>query len=228
VDTGVYRVVNTVTDTTYIGSAVNIQRRLEDHRARLNRGKHANRHLQRSWDKHGEAAFVFESLVECSVETRKDREQRFIDAYIDHGMKIYNQRPSGPGSVEWLGRTHTDESKAKISAANKGRVRSEEDCSRSRATALAMMADPERKARNTKRLRMNWHDPEIRAKMVAGMRGVLRSDETKKRMSVAKSGRVLSEETRRRIGVAHKGWVPSATTRERMRLGQIRRHIVNN
>ena len=37
----------------YAGSAVNIRQRWQDHRERLARGTHRNRHLKRAWVKHG-------------------------------------------------------------------------------------------------------------------------------------------------------------------------------
>ena len=87
---GVYRILNTVSDTAYIGSAVCVTTRLYEHRRTLKNGKHENMHLQRAWNKYGECVFVFEPLLECSLESRRDREQRFIDAYLEHGLSVYN------------------------------------------------------------------------------------------------------------------------------------------
>jgi group I intron endonuclease len=119
--TGVYRITNTVTDRVYIGSAVNVEKRLTHHQQRLSVGKHENGHLQRSWDKHGRGVFVFEPLVECSIETRKEREQRFIDAYVEHDLPLYNMRPS-LGSPEKFRFRHTEETKAKLRLAALGRT----------------------------------------------------------------------------------------------------------
>lgn len=121
--TGVYRITNTVTYRVYIGSAIDIDVRVYEHRRMLRNGKHDNQYLQRSWDKHRESVFIFEPLIECSIETRKDREQRFIDAYIEHGLSIYNMQPASRTGVNF-GYVPTIETRLKISVAHKGRRRS--------------------------------------------------------------------------------------------------------
>lgn len=42
---GIYLITNTVNGKQYIGSAVNILRRWDEHRCRLNEWSHANEHL---------------------------------------------------------------------------------------------------------------------------------------------------------------------------------------
>ena len=117
---GVYRITSTVTNRVYIGSAIDVYKRLLPHKALLQSGKHANTHLQRSWAKHGPGAFVFEPLVECSVETRKEREQRFIDAYIEHDLPLYNIRPSAE-SREGFRYQMTEESRKKMNVSQTGK-----------------------------------------------------------------------------------------------------------
>ncbi len=90
---GVYRIVNTVTNRTYIGSSTHMVNRLVRHKKELRQGHHFNDHLQRSWTKHGEASFIFEPLIVCAVDRMRVREQKFIDAYADHDMPLYNHGP---------------------------------------------------------------------------------------------------------------------------------------
>lgn len=52
-----------------------------DHFSTLRRGKHVNKRLQNSYNKHGEDAFVFEVLEECSVDVRFELEQLYLDIY---------------------------------------------------------------------------------------------------------------------------------------------------
>ena len=63
---GIYRILNTVNRKEYIGSSKDTDFRWRTHRAALRRGTHANIILQRSWNKYGEAAFVFEVLEEVA------------------------------------------------------------------------------------------------------------------------------------------------------------------
>ena len=116
---GIYKITNTVTGKFYIGSAVNIKRRWAIHRSRLDANKHGNRHLQNSWNKHGEDSFTFEVLECCEKERLIEREQ----FYIDNEKPAYNISPTAGNC---LGVKHTDETKRKISEAKKGKVRSDE------------------------------------------------------------------------------------------------------
>lgn len=60
---GLYRIVCTVTGSTYIGSSVRIPYRLRQHRSDLRLGKHDNPKLQNAWNKYGADAFVFEPFL---------------------------------------------------------------------------------------------------------------------------------------------------------------------
>ena len=59
---GIYRIVNTKNDKSYIGSSKNIIRRWYIHKSALKNNRHHSIYLQRSWNKHGEQSFKFEIL----------------------------------------------------------------------------------------------------------------------------------------------------------------------
>lgn len=61
---GIYKITHVTTGDAYIGSSRHIQKRWQDHRYLLERGKHHNRLLQRRWDECGAEAFTFEILEE--------------------------------------------------------------------------------------------------------------------------------------------------------------------
>lgn len=79
-NTGIYEIVNTINGKRYVGSAVTIRGRFNVHRMLLRRGRHHSPKLQRSWDKHGEASFVFRKLLVCSRENLVMYEQIAMDA----------------------------------------------------------------------------------------------------------------------------------------------------
>jgi len=84
---GIYRIVHTESNRTYIGSSKNIEVRLRRHRYDLNRGKHFNAYLKRSWNKYNPEAFVFEPLVKghkVSLETR-NKIRIALQAYRNNG-----------------------------------------------------------------------------------------------------------------------------------------------
>jgi len=199
--TGVYRITNTVTDRVYIGSAVDVDHRMHQHKSDLRGGEHVNAYLQRSWDKHGEALFVFEPLVECSIETRKEREQRFIDAYVEHGLPIYNMQASAE-SRESFGYRHSEVTKEKMS------VRQKLSWERG-GRAMSKACRDAAKIVNT---------------------GRRPSDETKKRMSRSKLGHVVSEQTREKMSLSAIRRGISTDTRQKMNeaLRSVRGHEVKS
>lgn len=114
---GIYAIRNTANGRVYVGSAVNLRRRLRIHRWHLDRGDHHSIKLQRAWRKHGFAAFAFE-IVEEVRETSAllEREQHYIDGMNAFG-RGYNMAPRAGSPM--LGVKHSDEAKRKISAAFK-------------------------------------------------------------------------------------------------------------
>lgn len=90
----IYRITNIVTNKVYIGSAVNFSKRKCSHLWYLRRNRHHNTHLQRSFVKYGEAAFVFaveENVVDDTYLLQ--REQACMDRYRANGVTLYNVCP---------------------------------------------------------------------------------------------------------------------------------------
>src|ERR1700677_1718481 len=80
IETGVYKITNTVTGKFYIGSTTEtFHQRWTHHKRKLKTGKHANRHLQASWKKYGSSVFLFEVVEECEIEVCRVREQHYLD-----------------------------------------------------------------------------------------------------------------------------------------------------
>lgn len=105
---GIYRIRNIVNGKSYIGSAVNINQRWNEHKSQLNRGIHHSRHLQRAWKKYGSESFVFEVIDYCITEVLIIKEQKAIDEL----ESSYNMcRVAG----STLGRGHSKETRKKIS-----------------------------------------------------------------------------------------------------------------
>lgn len=64
---GVYRIVNTISNKVYVGQAQDVNRRLCGHRSALRRGEHHNSHLQSAWNLYGESAFQFMLIKSCLI-----------------------------------------------------------------------------------------------------------------------------------------------------------------
>ncbi len=136
---GVYQIE--INGKRYIGSASkSFLQRWNIHLNDLRRNKHHSRYLQRSYNKYGEDAMVF-SILEfvSSPEECTPNEQKYIDL-------LHPEYNISPVAGSQLGFRHSQESltkmsaarkgkktgplskehRAKVSAANKGKVRSEE------------------------------------------------------------------------------------------------------
>jgi hypothetical protein len=105
---GIYKITHVPSGDTYVGSAVNIHRRWNQHRYRLLQGTHHNRNLQSLWSRDGEGAFQFSELERCETSDLLDREFHWFIAL----EPALNHIP--PGGSGMTGRKHTLESRAKM------------------------------------------------------------------------------------------------------------------
>ena len=133
---GVYEIRNLNNGKRYIGSAVNLNGRKRGHFYDLRHDRQRNRHLQNSYNKHGESAFVYKPLVILDKEFLILFEQRFLDiAKPEYNIAPNAQSQLGykhsqetrekisranTGNKSFLGHKHTDETKTKISLSLKG------------------------------------------------------------------------------------------------------------
>lgn len=103
---GIYEIVNTVNGKRYVGSSVDIDSRWQTHIRELRRGTHHAQHLQRSFNKHGEDAFVIRCITECEREELIPLEQAELDSGYD-----YNSSPTAGNT---LGLKFSDEARERV------------------------------------------------------------------------------------------------------------------
>src|SRR5215831_19133447 len=85
-NSGIYKILNSVTGKYYIGSATCIRKRWNVHLTHLRRGTHHSTHLQRAFNKYGEAAFSI-IVLECVDKGElQAREQEYLDK-----LKLFNR-----------------------------------------------------------------------------------------------------------------------------------------
>ena len=113
---GIYMIRNLVNNKVYIGQSIDIYERWNEHICALRGEYHANNHLQSSWNKYKECNFEFSIIEECD-ESELNNKEIFWIAENDSYYNGYNQTKGGGGI---RGFKHSDETKAKISVANKG------------------------------------------------------------------------------------------------------------
>lgn len=135
---GIYAIID-LDEQRYVGSSVNIERRIKVHFKGLQNKDHQNRFLQRAYNKYGRDYFRVEILEECSKEILLEREQ----FYMDQEHKYNLSKKAAAGGIKWtierklkhseklkgnkrlLGYKHSEETKKKISESLKGRPVSE-------------------------------------------------------------------------------------------------------
>lgn len=190
---GIYRIVNAVNGRVYVGSAINLKSRKEDHWKTLRANRHSNMFLQRAWNKYGESQFSF--VVIENVDDKSlllEREQFYLDQLsFEKGdpNRCYNIcRVAG----SLLGTKRTAEHRAKISAATKGRVIS-----------------PEHRAKQSAAMKGRVRTPEHQAKLADARRGKKMSAEFCRRNGDLKRGTKHSLETKAKMSEALKGRTPS-------------------
>jgi hypothetical protein len=112
----IYKINNILTSQFYIGSSIEIEKRIKRHFSDLKYGKHHSVKMQRSYDKYGYDNFKVEYLVICPEEYRKKFEQWFLDnnnCYYNIAQ-IVDKLPS-PSNRAW-----SQKSKDKLSISKMG------------------------------------------------------------------------------------------------------------
>lgn len=193
-NTGVYSITNSENGKRYIGSTLNLSRRKWEHFSHLRCRTHENRHLQSAFNLYGEDKFSFDVLERCPIPLLVEREQKFIDSFNreEHLYNIYEnvERPNHSletrllMSASHLGKRHSEESKRKISNANRGKPRP--------YTREIGLANRGRK-----------HSPEVCAKLSAMRIGRKHTEESKQKMRAIALERGMSAEHRKHISEAN-------------------------
>lgn len=201
----------------YVGSSLNINKRMQIHRTNLKRNKHHNKYFQNIFNKYGKGDIEWMVLEETKPELLKEREQFWVDAISPVcNSKFPVDRPTLGMKLP----PFTEEHKRKIAEAKMGsknpnykevkvRDRSKESKFQSaehrlkRSIAMKgrkfpdrpkrILTDEERKA-ISERVKAQWANADIRKKMVDGLTGRVFSDETKMKISEAAKKRYATQQ----------------------------------
>lgn len=83
---GIYFIKCLINNKTYIGSSINIEKRLKQHIKMLEKNNHSNQYLQNSYNKYGKNNFKLGIIDICKEESLSNREQY----YIDNNENLFN------------------------------------------------------------------------------------------------------------------------------------------
>jgi len=127
---GVYEIRNILNNNIYIGSSIDISKRWKEHIRDLNADRHCNSHFQRAWNKYGSHNFKFKILETC--EPIKDTILHIEQKYLDLDP-VYNICTKAGNT---LGFRYSEESKKKLSEANRKRIIKKSTIEKHRKNAL--------------------------------------------------------------------------------------------
>lgn len=198
---GIYAITNTVNGKKYIGSSIQLSKRLKAHWYLLSNGKHANAHLLSAWNTYKPEAFTFQILLVCEKSDLLFYEQRFID-YFDTFNSGYNLRPVAASNA---GVKKSPESIKRTADSNRGRVHSEEEKLKRAKSCTGLKRSAETLERMSIAQTGKKMSEAARAKMSARVytqaqrdhmrrikTGTVASPETKAKMSLAQQRRIAA------------------------------------
>lgn len=169
----IYQITNRVTGGFYVGSTIHLATRWRTHTRKLTKGVHHCPHLQASWAKHGAEAFDFRvvQVVEDPAQLLSE-EQKWLDLhhgapscynyakFVDSSARGIKFLPAHCAAISeglkrhyathgavFTGRTHSEETKRRMSEIKRGIPKSEAHKEKLRASRLGTAATEETKAK---------------------------------------------------------------------------------
>jgi group I intron endonuclease len=212
----IYMLQNKTTGMVYIGQSVNPEYRVRRHFWKQN----GCIKLRNAILKYGKESFESKVLYWCTNKPDANEVEQLLIELCDSMANGYNITPGGFGTGSgsdnlFYGKTHSPEVKAKIVAANVGRVISEEQKQRiretntkrgmSEATKEKLRARPKSEFCSQRVVESNkqrvWSE-ESRAKLALAQLGRKMPEESKLKIAQANSRRVWSEESRAKLAAS--------------------------
>jgi group I intron endonuclease len=94
---GIYYIENIKTHRRYYGSSFDIEKRLKQHKQDLEKGKHHNIQMQRTYNKYGNI-FCYITLEETNFNSREELLE-YEQTFLDKNINGYNMAPANGGNI---------------------------------------------------------------------------------------------------------------------------------
>lgn len=98
---GIYAILNTCNNKTYIGQSKSVKQRIARHKSELKHNKHRNIYLQREYNKYGEECFVFKVLEFCEEYNLSKSEKLYIEIFRSNFYNKGFNLTNGGESTVW-------------------------------------------------------------------------------------------------------------------------------
>lgn len=208
----------------YIGQTINVKHRLLQHQKELERNDHFNDHLQRSFNLYGEESFVFAIIDTCDLSVLDSREIFWINHFKSYDPKYgFNRQYGGVKS-----RKHTAEVRQKMSDSHKGKKRrplSEETKAKISASNKGrVVTDETRKRQSDSHKGKKWGEEQKR-KMKEIIRNVVRTPEWRKNISNGLRGKKRTPEFAKAVGDRCRGKKHTDEHKEKISAGLVRAYL---
>lgn len=196
-----YKITNILNNKVYIGQSNDDKYRWRQHVYFAKYPEKTGQYIHRTMAKYGIENFIFEVIATCQTQENANEVESMLIAQHDSRNKEYGYNLKTGGSYGG----HSEETKAKISAANKGQKQTPEQ-KRSLFEGLHKWIENNGYPHQDKP-----HNEESRKKMSESSKGQIAwntgltncySEETIQKMADAKKGRKLSEETKQKMSVS--------------------------
>lgn len=197
---GVYRITCLENARCYVGSSKDLTSRQNKHFYDLRKNKHCNPHLQNTWNKYGEQAFVFEILEECepTKEALVSLEQRYLDT-LKPEFNICPKAHSRQGSPVSV------ETRLKLRMTQLGKPKNPDAIEKTAAAHRGKKLTAEQIAKRVDKMRGRKHTPEHIAKIAASLKGRTFSTETRNKLSMSQKGKPRNPESIKRGAETRRG-----------------------
>lgn len=111
-ESGIYKITNTVTKQIYVGQSVHVIRRIKTHLSKLIAGAHPNKHMQASFNKYGAGAFTYNVIERVAKEQLTERETYWVKRYKSINPKYgFNRMLPTDNYTTGLNNTAADKTK---------------------------------------------------------------------------------------------------------------------